>query len=270
MDMAPDRMQLQSMAKKRSETFKEYAQRWREFAAQVTPPLHEKEMITMFVETLEAPFYERVLGSASSNFSNIVTIIRERIKHGLKSGKIAQGSFAATNARKPGFNNNNNKKKEGEVQAASAMPYWGGYQRQYRPNYGPSSAYVANVVPSYPPNASRLPAAYRPPFAPNNVYQTNTRGQNFNQAQNQGYGHRNNQGERTVKFTPIPMTYTELLPDLLKCLLVAICPARTIQPPYRRFYDANAKCEYHGGEIGHSTENCRALKYKVQSLLDSG
>ena len=33
MDMAPDRMQLQNMAKKSSETFKEYAQRWRELAA---------------------------------------------------------------------------------------------------------------------------------------------------------------------------------------------------------------------------------------------
>jgi len=66
------------------------------------------------------------------------------------------------------------------------------------------------------------------------------------------------------------MTYTELLPDLLKSALVAIRPARTIQPPYPRFYDANYKCEYHGGEIGHSTKNCRALKYKVKSLLDSG
>jgi len=58
MNMAPDRMQLQNMAEKSSETFKEYAQRWRELAAQVEPPLHEKEMITMFVETLQAPFYE--------------------------------------------------------------------------------------------------------------------------------------------------------------------------------------------------------------------
>jgi len=132
-------------------------------------------MITMFVETLEALFYERVLGSVSFNFSDIVTI-GERIEHTLKSEKIAQGSFAATNARKPGFNNNNNKKKEGEVQAASTMPYWRGYQHQYRPNYRPSSAYVSNVVPSYPPNASRPPVVYRPPFAPNNVYQTNTRG----------------------------------------------------------------------------------------------
>ena len=73
-----------------------------------------------------------------------------------------------------------------------------------------------------------------------------------------------------MNFTPIPMTYTELLPDLIKNALVALCPVKVVQPPYPRYYDTNAKCEYHSGEIGHSTENCRALKYKVQSLLDSG
>jgi len=72
-----------------------------------------------------------------------------------------------------------------------------------------------------------------------------------------------------VNFTLIPMTYTELLPDLLKNSLVALYPTKVVQPPYPRYYDANAKCEYHSGEIGHSIENCRAFKYKVQSLLDS-
>ena len=70
-------------------------------ATQVEPPLYEKEMITMFIETLQAPFYEHVLGSVSSNFSDIVTI-GERIEHGLKSGKIAQGSSATTVPRNPG------------------------------------------------------------------------------------------------------------------------------------------------------------------------
>jgi len=120
MDMAPDRMQLQNMAKKSSETFKEYAQRWRELAAQVEPLLYEKEMITMFIETLQAPFYEHVLGSVSSNFSDIVTI-GEIIEHGLKSGKIAQGSSTTTSGKKPGFNPS--KKKEGKVQEASTAPY---------------------------------------------------------------------------------------------------------------------------------------------------
>jgi len=120
MDMAPDRMQLQGMMKKSSETFKKYAQRWRELVAQVEPPLYEKEMTTMFIETLQSPFYEQVLRSVPLNFSDIITI-GERIEHGLKSGKIAQGSPAVTNARKPGFNPN--KKKEGEVQTASTVPH---------------------------------------------------------------------------------------------------------------------------------------------------
>jgi len=60
-----------------------------------------------------------------------------------------------------------------------------------------------------------------------------------------------------------------LLPDLLRNALVALCPAKVVQQSYPRYYDANAKCEYHSGEIGHSTENCRTLKYKVQSMLDS-
>ena len=72
-----------------------------------------------------------------------------------------------------------------------------------------------------------------------------------------------------MNFTLIPMTYTELLPNLLKNSLVALCPTKVVQPPYPRYYDPNAKFKYHCGEIGHSTENFRALKYKVQSLIDS-
>ena len=45
-DMAPDRMQLQNMCKKEHESFKEYTQRWRDLAAQVAPPMMEREMIT--------------------------------------------------------------------------------------------------------------------------------------------------------------------------------------------------------------------------------
>ena len=42
-DMAPNRMQLQNMCKKDNESFKEYAQRWRDLAAQVVPPMTERE-----------------------------------------------------------------------------------------------------------------------------------------------------------------------------------------------------------------------------------
>jgi len=56
--MAPDRMQLQNMYKKEHESFKEYAQRWRDLAAQVAPPMMEREMITMIVDKLLVFYYE--------------------------------------------------------------------------------------------------------------------------------------------------------------------------------------------------------------------
>jgi len=65
------------------------------------------------------------------------------------------------------------------------------------------------------------------------------------------------------------MSYTELLPTLLQRAMVAICPLKPLQPPYPKFYYNNAKCDYHGGEVGHSIENCKAFKFKVQSLIDN-
>ncbi|KAG2394489.1 RNA-directed DNA polymerase-like protein [Vigna angularis] len=102
--VAPDRLQLQNMGKKDNETFKEYAQRWRELATQVEPPLFEKEMVAMFVNTLQPPFYEYMVGNVSANFADVV-IIGERIEIGMKSGKIASGPSTMENSKKkPSFN----------------------------------------------------------------------------------------------------------------------------------------------------------------------
>lgn len=66
-------MQLQGMAMNEKESFKEYAQRWRELAAQVEPPLSEKKMTGIFVDTLNDPFFDKfgekcsVILYASSN-----------------------------------------------------------------------------------------------------------------------------------------------------------------------------------------------------------
>jgi len=66
------------MSKKYAKTFKEYTQRWKELATHVESPLHDKEMVSMFIDTLQSSFYEHILGSVSSNFIGIV-IIREMI-----------------------------------------------------------------------------------------------------------------------------------------------------------------------------------------------
>ena len=43
-----------------------------------------------------------------------------------------------------------------------------------------------------------------------------------------------------------------------------------MEPPYPRWYDANASCDYHYGMKGHSTKNCLALKNQVQALRNVG
>jgi len=114
LDMAPNRMQLQSLTQKSGESFKEYAQRWRELAAHVQPPLLERELVDTFMSTLQGPYYEKMIGNISSGFADMV-VIGERIEEGLKSGKIQGASNNQVGEKK--FFNNGPKKKEGEANA---------------------------------------------------------------------------------------------------------------------------------------------------------
>jgi len=76
--------------------------------------------------------------------------------------------------------------------------------------------------------------------------------------------------EKPVEFTPISVSYDDLLPYLLDNSMVAITPAKVHQPPFLRGYDSNATCAYHGGVLGHSIEHCITSKRKLQSLIDAG
>ncbi|XP_052723845.1 uncharacterized protein LOC128193782 [Vigna angularis] len=265
--IAPDRLQLQNMSKRDNETFKGYAQRWRELAAQVEPPLYDREVVAMFVNTLQPPFYEHMVGNVSANFADII-IIGERIEIGVKSGKIAYSSPATANYKKPNFNAG--KKKEGDVHAASAMPVWRSQAptHSFRPYLG-QPPYAANASFAHQIRPQQQQGSYQPQPIPSNAWRTAS-SVNPNPNAGQGTYPRKTQERNFVHFTPIPMTYTELLPHLVKKGLVAICPMMPMQPPYPRGYDAEAKCSYHGEGVGHSTERCMSFKHKVQALIDAG
>ncbi|KAI5390428.1 hypothetical protein KIW84_075664 [Lathyrus oleraceus] len=79
------RDQLRSLSQKDKETFKEYAQRWRELATQITPPLEENEMTKIFLKTLSSFYYEKMIASAPNDFTemkerkaNAVSVGRQR------------------------------------------------------------------------------------------------------------------------------------------------------------------------------------------------
>ena len=43
-----------------------------------------------------------------------------------------------------------------------------------------------------------------------------------------------------------------------------------MRPPYPRWYNKNARCDYHSGNRGHSTEHCTSLKQIVHNLIKTG
>ena len=72
-DTAPDRMSMQNIEKKTNETFREYAHKWRDLAAQVQPPMTDKELNKIFLNTLKASYYDRMIGNSNKDFSDVVS-----------------------------------------------------------------------------------------------------------------------------------------------------------------------------------------------------
>ena len=83
-----------------NEGFKDYAQKWRDLARRVQPPLSERELVDMFLGTLSGPFFNHLIGSSSAGFTELI-LTGERVEAGIKSGKIQKDSSASTAVRKP-------------------------------------------------------------------------------------------------------------------------------------------------------------------------
>ncbi|KAL4323422.1 hypothetical protein GQ457_11G023280 [Hibiscus cannabinus] len=98
-DMVPSRTILQTMEQKTNESFHQYAQRWRDVAAQVEPPLLENEITLLFVNTLKDDFYDRMLDHATKPFADMV-MTGELIQAAIKNGRIRGGNDSRKYTRK--------------------------------------------------------------------------------------------------------------------------------------------------------------------------
>ncbi|KAF1866022.1 hypothetical protein Lal_00013702 [Lupinus albus] len=140
----------------------EYAQRWKGIASQVLPRLEEDEQITIFINTLPNPFFEKMIGNNTSDFNSLIKV-GDRIEQSIKAGKIA--------------------------------------------------------------------------------------------------------AEQTVESKKTQLCEKKRSGSPLRRILAPIAgqTPNTTAP----WYDPNANCDYHSGIIGHSTETCRALKHRIQDLINS-
>ncbi|XP_017970375.1 PREDICTED: uncharacterized protein LOC108660636 [Theobroma cacao] len=268
------------MEKKPTESFKEYAQRWKNVASQVQPPLTEKKTTVMFVNILRAPYYERLVGSATKNFADMV-ISGKMIETAVKQEKIEGGDAAYT--KKGGTF----KKREGEAQAITSGQPQGGSYNFYQP-YPPYPYYpvVNNTSQNpylYPPMPNAFSNLY--PYAPiqRTSYPINIHLPTFtliaasttqqttpsnNHIASESRGWRNKQEK--MQFDPIPIPYAKLFTQLVANHLVAPLYIEPLKLSFSRWYDAFAHCDYHYGIEGHSIENCTTFKHKVQRLIKAG
>jgi hypothetical protein len=223
------------------ESFKVYAQRWRELAAQVRPPLLETELVDIFTNTLQGAYFERMIGSVSSGFSDLVRI-GERIECGLKNGKIQATTGSQGNTVKP--TSSFVKKKEDEVNAATSQN-------------GPTSPTQIPCL-QYPYRAAaqhQQPQGYSFQVPVNLVPQ---RTQQVQQTQ-----------QRAKKvFDPIPVSCSQLLSYLVHNGMITPRALKPMIAPFPNWFDPKAKCEFHLGAEGHTIDNCKAFKRKVQELVD--
>uniref|UniRef100_A0A2N9GTX3 Uncharacterized protein n=1 Tax=Fagus sylvatica TaxID=28930 RepID=A0A2N9GTX3_FAGSY len=156
--IAPDRFDLQRMEKKSNETFREYAQRWREKAARARPPLDEREMIKIFVDTLKNPYFDRMMGLQMQFFVDLIPV-GERIEDALKTKKIvdmtALMALAEQAAKKAPT-----KRKEGDVQMIGRS---NGRPRQILPTFTMQSV---QPRPTPTPAPTQVPAPAPAPQVP--------------------------------------------------------------------------------------------------------
>src|SRR4030042_3222162 len=135
--LAPDRDELRAMSQRDKESFKEYAQRWRQVASRIRPPPEERELTKMFLDTLPATYYERMIGVASHDFTDMVGM-GMRIEEGIKAGRLFREGAPRNHAKK--FNNNFTKKKEqgvGMVAHGRSQPVYQPQQQPYQAQQQP-------------------------------------------------------------------------------------------------------------------------------------
>jgi hypothetical protein len=247
--IAPDRFDLQRMEKKSNETFREYAQRWREKAARARPPLDEREMIKIFVDTLKNPYFDRMMGLQMQFFVDLIPV-GDRIEDALKTKKIvdmtALMALAEQAAKKAPT-----KRKEGDVQMIGRN---NGRPRQVLPTF---TMQPIQPRPIQAPAPTQVPAPAPAPQMP---------------ARPVGNQPNDNRWLRKEprQFTPLPMPMTELYPILIEKSLISPIVPKPYGGPQRRDFNPNSACDFHFGEVGHTVENCGQLRHRVQDLIDHG
>nr|XP_016503718.1 PREDICTED: uncharacterized protein LOC107821781 [Nicotiana tabacum] len=280
-DIAPDRNSLSNLKKKVSESFREYAIKWREQASRVKPPMDENEMVSVFLQAPEADYFSNMMSAMGKPFAEALKI-GEMVENGLKTSRIlSQSALRATSqAIQSGSGGlaGRKKKDEGAMMTSDLKNsrQFQGYARPKIPHHYYPHQDIAYAVPHHPfavMNAQPYPRPQQqqynqnraPPPRNNLPHQAP-----YNPRPPQNNYQNNNclrEPPRKTNFTPIGESYSSLFPKLVQMgLLQPVPPNR--QNPDSPSYRPGTRCAYHSGAEGHDTEDCWTLKRAVESLIE--
>ncbi|KAL4325791.1 hypothetical protein GQ457_11G026340 [Hibiscus cannabinus] len=179
-------------------------------------------MVVIFIQTLDGPILDRLIGNATTNFADLV-LSGELIENAVKSSKIDSGGSSSHRKSLSG-------KRDHEVNSSGV--YSVGYSK-------PMSISQPDPTSTTTPSSKKPKSNSKPSW-------------------------------EKLSITPIPITYGELFPQLLKRGLVAVNYVSPLQSPYPYWYKADAHCDFYGGIPGHNIESCLTFKRVVQNLINAG
>ncbi|KAI5432208.1 hypothetical protein KIW84_036091 [Lathyrus oleraceus] len=165
-------------------------------------------MTKIFLKTLSSFYYERMIASAPSDFTEMVNM-GMRLEEGVREGRLSKDE-GSSSRRYGAFA----KKKDGEAHAVQS------HAKPRRPStkrkpvrHASNQHQVAHIAPIFRDNQhnQQQPQQYQQQHRPQQqAYQPRN---NSNQA-NLGYE------RKKITFDPIPMSYAELYPSLIEWKLI--------------------------------------------------
>ncbi|XP_070007200.1 uncharacterized protein [Nicotiana sylvestris] len=258
----PDVFYIQNLKKKPTETFREYASGWRSEAAK------------------DPKYYERLMLIEGQKFSDIIKL-GERIKKGTKNGMVTNlEALQATNkalqsggsSKKKDVNSvmvaqRNNSPMKYQTYLSAPLTYQPTLNYQApSPTYQiPPPAYQLPPPPTYQPTSPRYsqPApvcqAYNSQLS---HYPSPPTRQNFPRPR------LNFDRKPPRQYTAIAEPIDQLYKKLKAAGYVTLIPAVTPENP-SQWINPNKTCAYHSGMKGHTIDECRSLKEKIQNLIDN-
>jgi hypothetical protein len=237
-DFAPDKSSLKKLTMNENEAFRSFTLRWRNQAAQIEPPMTEKELVDAFIEVEGLNRQYKFSCANAIDFAHLVRI-GARIETALKEDEhnlvnhINTSSTTTALLRKSLYK----------------APNKGGYQvinQQQQPSF--------YQMPQHQGHQNRGQAVNTPPHQFQEQLQLRPK---------------TNRRRSVDQYDPLPVSQGEIFKQLHEEGLLAPVSARQLQPPYPNGFDCNTSCEYHGGVTGHATEKCFTLRAKIQELIDS-